>query len=73
MKKLSPYSSVKDLPGVGATREKQLEKLDTVFDNFRAAYEAAKKQLNDDTAEFLHSDLRHAVGKCVTERYPWYF
>lgn len=54
-----------------ADMEKQLKKIDTIFSNFRNAYDNAMKQLESDTAEFAHKNAYYAVLDCVKERYPY--
>ena len=51
--------------------EKQLESLETVFRNFRAAYDNAIKQLEKDTACFEHKNSFYAVKDTVLARYPY--
>lgn len=51
--------------------EKQLESLDRVFNNFRAAFDSAIKQLESDCSVFEHKDMFYAVRDCVMQRYPY--
>jgi hypothetical protein len=51
--------------------EKQIDEAQRIFDSFRAAYAAAINGLSNDTAQFEHSDLFHAVKDCVLSRYPF--
>ena len=54
-----------------ADLQKQIEAAQKIFDNFRAAYDAAIRGLESDTAEFEHKDLMYAVKDCVISRYPY--
>lgn len=51
--------------------KKQLENVDTVFHNFRAAFDSAIKTLEHDTKDFQHKDTFYAVRDCVMQRYPY--
>lgn len=51
--------------------ENQLSASLRVLENFRAAYDAAIKTLESDTAEFSHKNLFHAVKDTVLARYPY--
>jgi hypothetical protein len=54
-----------------ADLKKQIDAAQRIFDNFRAAYDAAIRGLEDDTAAFEHKDLMYAVKDCVLSRYPY--
>jgi hypothetical protein len=54
-----------------ADLEKQLAKLDTVYANFRNAFDAAIKSLQEDTKGFSHNDIYYAVKDPVINRYPY--
>lgn len=54
-----------------ADLQKQIEAAQRIFDNFRAAYDAAVRGLESDTADFEHKDLMYAVKDCVLSRYPY--
>lgn len=49
----------------------QLASLETVFKNFRNAFDTAIKTLEHDTKDFGHKDLFYAVRDCVMQRYPY--
>ena len=51
--------------------ERQITEAQRIFDNFRAAYDAAIRGLEADTAEYEHKDLYYAVKDCVLSRYPY--
>ena len=51
--------------------EKQLASLETVFRNFRNAFDNAIKTLEHDTKDFSHKDMFYAVRDCVMQRYPY--
>lgn len=51
--------------------ENQLSASLRVLENFRAAYDAAIKTLEADTAEFSHKNLFYAVKDTVLARYPY--
>jgi anti-sigma F factor len=51
--------------------ERQLASLETVFRNFRNAFDNAIKTLEHDTKDFSHKDMFYAVRDCVMQRYPY--
>jgi hypothetical protein len=51
--------------------KKQLASLETVFRNFRNAFDNAIKTLEHDTKDFSHKDMFYAVRDCVIHRYPY--
>ena len=51
--------------------EKQFASLETVFRNFRNAFDNAIKTLVNDTKDFQHKDIYYAVKDCVMQRYPY--
>lgn len=57
--------------GYVADLKKQIDAAQRIFDNFRAAYDAAIRGLESDTADFEHKDLMYAVKDCVLSRYPY--
>lgn len=55
-----------------ASLQKAIEKAEQVYNNFRAAYTAAMKTLENDTIEFKdHKTLYYAVRDTIKERYPY--
>ena len=50
---------------------KSLEKVDTVYHNFKIAYERAMKTLENDTKEFESKTMFYAVRETIKERYPY--
>ena len=50
---------------------KSLEKVDTVYHNFKIAYERAMKTLENDTKEFESKTMFYAVLETIKERYPY--
>lgn len=51
--------------------EKQLAEVDKIFCNFRDAYAAALKQLENETEKFKHKDAFYAVKDTVLSRFPY--
>lgn len=51
--------------------EKQLAEVDGIFYNFRDAYAAALKQLENETAQFKHTDTFYAVKDTVLSSFPY--
>lgn len=51
--------------------EKQLFCSRMIFENFRAAFDKAIRELKEDCSEFSHSDIYHAVKDTVLSRYPY--
>jgi len=49
----------------------QIEKAETVYNNFKTAYENAMKTLENDTCEFESKTLFYAVRETIKERYPY--